>query len=152
MTWQRVSGIVQAGHRVASGQAADTPYAEGTIALQIPFFRPLGLDLTSCFQGTLNVSISPDQFVIQNPTYTFRQVGWTTQHPPEDFSFSPCFVIFQETRYPGWVYYPHPETKKTHFQDSSTLEVLAPLIAGIGYGDRLELELNRAEIWIGSGT
>ncbi|MBW4522552.1 MAG: hypothetical protein KME16_23140 [Scytolyngbya sp. HA4215-MV1] len=148
MTWQRIWGTVQPGHQVASGKAPNTQYAAGTIALQLPFFRALGLDLTPFFQGTLNVTIRPCTYVMHCPAYTFRQVQWTTQHPPEDFSFSSCYVIFQELRYRGMVYYPHPETKKTHFQDRSTLEILAPLIAGITYGERLELALNPAEIAI----
>ncbi|PZV04359.1 MAG: hypothetical protein DCF22_25550 [Leptolyngbya sp.] len=100
------------------------------------------------FQGTLNISIYPATFVTQQPTYTFHQVHWTAAHPPETFSFSPCQVVFQSLQYPGFVYYPHPETKQRHFQNVDILEILAPPIAGIGYRDRVELALNPTEILI----
>src|SRR6185503_17786920 len=92
--WIRISGIVDRGHQVASGMASDNPYPNGTIKMQIPFFKERGLDLGSFFQGTLNVSISPNSFEMKLPEYTFRKVAWTTLHPPEDFSFSRCKIIF----------------------------------------------------------
>jgi hypothetical protein len=46
------------------------------------------------------------------------------------------------------VYYPHPETKKTHFQNPSLVEVITYEIPGICYGDALEVELNPAEITV----
>ena len=55
-------------------------------------------------------------------------------------------VIFKDGEYEGWVYYPHPETKLRHFQDPSLLEVIARPIAGIKYGDPLDVLLNSAEI------
>jgi hypothetical protein len=55
-------------------------------------------------------------------------------------------VIFREVEYDGWVYYPHPETKLRHFQNLSLLEVIAMPIAGIAYGDALEVRLDPAEI------
>jgi hypothetical protein len=57
--WISVEGIVQAGHGVASGNTAQSPYPQGTIKMQQPFFRQLGLDLSPYFPGTLNVSIAP---------------------------------------------------------------------------------------------
>jgi hypothetical protein len=49
--------------------------------------------------------------------------------------------IFNDKPYPGLIYYPHPETKLGHFQDPHTLEVISLQIAGIKYGDRLQLGL-----------
>lgn len=146
--WQRISGVVQAGHQVASGLGRNNPYLSGTLQLQLPFFKALGLDLSGCYLGTLNVSIAPLTFQLTQPHYTFRKVAWTPLHPPEDFSFSACRVIFREQSYSGWVYYPHPETKIRHFQDPSLIEILAPFIDGIEYGARVELELNSAEVVI----
>jgi hypothetical protein len=57
-------------------------------------------------------------------------------------------VRFQGREYEGWVYHPHPETNKDHFQEASTLEVLAPFIRDIKYGDELEIILDTAEIEI----
>jgi len=42
----------------------------------------------------------------------------------------------------------HPETKKTHFQNPSLVEVITYEIAGIQYGDALEIEVNPQEITI----
>jgi hypothetical protein len=144
--WITIDGIVQQGYQVASGLATNSPYEQGTIALQIPVFQALGFDLSRFFPATLNVSITPTQFAMHQPEFTFRQVEWTDRHPPEDFSFSRCRLEFATIQYDGFVYYPHPETKRNHWQNSSLLEILAPQISGIAYGDRLALWLNPTEI------
>lgn len=144
--WQKVDGVVERGHKVASGVALDSPYPRGTIAMQIPIFKELGLDLTSFYQGTLNISIFPNTFQLVKPAFTFRRVEWTDRHPPEDFSFSPCRILLQDVRYDCFVYYPHPETKKRNFQNPSIIEILAPFIPEIGYGCKVEIEYNSLEI------
>lgn len=144
--WRSLTAIVQPGHRIASGQATDSPYPGGSIALQRPHFAARGLDLSACFDGTLNLSIAPHRFEMVAPRYTFRSVDWTPHHPPEHFSFSACQIAIADCAVDAWVYYPHPETKRTHFQDASTIEVLAPWLPSVGYGDRLILHLNPAEI------
>jgi hypothetical protein len=146
--WQKVDGIIERGHKVASGSASDSPYPQGTIVMQAPFFRELGLDLTGFFPATLNVSIRPHTFQLVKPEFTFRRVEWTDRHPPEDFSFSRCRVWFQETKYDCLIYYPHPETKKRNFQNPSIIEILAPLIPGIEYGCRIEIEYNPSELTV----
>lgn len=148
LEWVKVKGILRKGHQVASGIAKDNPYSQGTIAMQTPFFRKLGIDLTHLFPGTLNVSIAPHLFKVENPEYTFRKVKWNSEYPAEDFSFSGCEIIFRENIYSGWVYYPHPETKIGHFQDESIIEIIAPKIDNLKYGDRLDLNLNKQEIAI----
>ncbi len=150
--WIVLDGIVQAGHGVASGRAVASPYPAGTIALQLPFFQHLGLDLSAFFPGTLNISIAPHTFELVRPDYCFRQVAWTDRHPPEDFSFVHCRVVYAEITYDSLIYYPHPETKRVHFQPASLLEVLAPRIAGIGNGDRLQLQVRATALAIQSGT
>lgn len=150
--WQVISGIVQQGHQIASGRSSDRPYPQGSIEMQIPHFKALGLDLSSLFKGTLNVSIYPYQFTLKKPAYTFRQVHWTDAHPPEDFSFSPCQISFQACHYSGFIYYPHPETKQTHFQAPSVLEILAPPLPNICYGDAIELGIAPAEILLTQAT
>ncbi|MFQ4138892.1 hypothetical protein PGN35_021515 [Nodosilinea sp. PGN35] len=144
--WPAVSGTVQQGHTVASGSASASPYPSGTIEMQTPYFEALGLDLAEYFKGTLNISISPSTFQLINPEFTFRQVEWTDQHPPEDFSFSRCRILFQGAAYDCWIYYPHPETKQRNFQNPSVLEIIAPPIPGIAYGDRVDIEYNPLEI------
>jgi hypothetical protein len=144
-----VSGVIVEGYRVASGPSKDYPY--GTLEKQIPLFKQLGLDLERFHPGTLNVSIAPATFEMVNPEYTFRQVDWTDLHPPEDFSFSRCPVRFNGASYAGYVYYPHPETKKRHFESASLIEIISVYIPGIRYGVRVELELNADEIRIQTG-
>lgn len=146
--WTTVTGVVTPGHQVASGTAKDSPYPHGTIEMQMPFFKERGLDLTPFFHGTLNISINPYTFSLGVPEYTFRKVNWTTEHPPEDFSFSRCRLIArsENDEHEGWVYYPHPETKKRNFQDPTIIEVIAPWIPNVGYGTKIKLRVNPRKI------
>ena len=141
--WFNVQGTVIRGHEVAS--RASEHYPQGTILIQRPYFEALGLDLSAFFAGTLNVSIAPLKLQLVKPAHTFRRVNWTTAHPPEDFSFVRCRVTYSNSTYEGWIYYPHPETKERHFQDASIVEVIAPLIEGIRYGDIVELQIKSDE-------
>ncbi|MCQ3936616.1 MAG: hypothetical protein DPW18_06170 [Chloroflexi bacterium] len=142
-------GILVRGHQVASRPSKDYPYS--TLEKQKPFFKRLGLDLYEYFNGTLNISIAPFTFEMSAPEVTFELVEWTDLHPPETFSFSRCKVVFNGNEYPGWVYYPHPETKKSHFQNPSLIEVIAHEIPALQYGDELELEISTHEIAIKDG-
>jgi hypothetical protein len=144
-----VFGTVMPGYRVASGPSKDYPY--GTLEKQIPLFKQRGLDLERFYFGTLNISIAPLAFEMIKPAHTFRQVAWTDMHPPEDFSFSPCSLWFKGEEYPGYVYYPHPETKKRHFESNSLIEIISVFIPGINYGNKVELVLNTDEIRIDAG-
>jgi hypothetical protein len=144
-----VSGIVVAGYRVASGASKDYPY--GSLEKQIPLFKQRGLDLEGFYFGTLNISIAPRTFEMVAPAYTFRQVTWTDLHPPEDFSFSACKIRVAGIEYPGYVYYPHPETKIRHFENNTILEIISVFILEVKYGERVEVELNQAEVKVGEG-
>jgi hypothetical protein len=144
--WQSARGVVRRGHRVASGTGPDKRYPAGTLAMQRPFFAALGFDLAPFHDGTLNIDLAPHTFVLVQPRHTFRRVEWTHLHPPEDFSFSQCIVGFGGRDYAGWVYTPHPETKAAHFQPPTLMEILAPSIPGIAYGDCVDLRLPAGEI------
>lgn len=143
--WITVEGVVRRGHRVASGPSAAYP-DYGSIEKQKPLFKELGLDLDRMFDGTLNVDIRPFEFHLSNPRHTFENLAWTDLTEPETFSFSACRIRHQETEVNAWVYYPHPETKKQHFQSNSTIEILSPPIAGMAYGAAVELSLNADEV------
>ena len=145
-SWAHLTGILMQGHQVASRPSKAYPYS--SLEKQKPYFKELGLDLSPYFNGTLNISIAPFEFEMTKPEFTFPLVEWTDLHPPETFSFSLCKVIFEGKEYEGWVYYPHPETKKTHFQNPSLIEVIAHEIHGIKYGDGIKVILNTAEITI----
>ena len=145
--WTTLTGKLIEGYRVASGPSEAYP-EYGSIEKQKPYFKQLGLDLDHVFNGTLNISIAPYEFEVTRPEYTFQNVKWTELTNAEDFSFSRCKITFQETKHEGFVYYPDPKTKKDHFQSASTIEVLAPFILDIKYGDTVEISLNRKEIKI----
>jgi hypothetical protein len=146
--WILLPGILVQGHQVASRPSRAYPYS--SLEKQKPFFKKLGLDLHEYFNGTLNISIAPLTFEMSAPEITFELVEWTDLHPPETFSFSRCSVLFCEREYSGWVYYPHPETKRTHFQDPSLVEVITVEIPNIKYGNVIELEVNPQEITLHS--
>ncbi len=147
--FKRLPGILVRGHQVASRPSKDYPYS--SLEKQKPYFKSFGLDLYEYFNGTLNISIAPLTVEMTAPELTFPLVQWTDLHPPETFSFSRCKVIFREVEYSGWVYYPHPETKKNHFQNASLVEVITYEIPGIQYGDVLDVEVNSSEITVGAG-
>ncbi|MBI5840000.1 MAG: hypothetical protein HZB19_07835 [Chloroflexi bacterium] len=142
--WISLHGIIVQGYRVASGPSRDYPY--GSLSRQRPNFKSRGLDLSGYFNGTLNIDICPFTFTMEKPEFTFRRVEWTDLHPPEDFSFSRCKVVFKDVKYDGWVYYPHPETKLRNFQNPSLLEVIAYPIDGIEYGDDVVVRVKAGEI------
>jgi hypothetical protein len=148
--WTRIEAVIHAGHQVASGRSPTSPYPAGTIALQTPVFLALGLDLRPYFPGTLNLNIAPLRFALGRPAHRFEAVRWTLHHPPETFSFYNCRLTVDRrgstNRYDGLVYYPHPETKRSHFQAPTVLEVLAPRIAGLTYGHKVGLETLGAQI------
>jgi CTP-dependent riboflavin kinase len=141
-----LKGILVKGYQVASRPSKEYPYS--ALEKQKPFFKSLGLDLHEYFNGTLNISIAPAVCEMSAPESTFEFVEWTDLHPPETFSFSHCMVKFEEKEYDGWVYYPHPETKKTHFQDPSLIEIICREIPNIKYGDSVEVEINNNEITV----
>ena len=75
------------GHQVASGTNGDPRFPGGTVRMQLPYFRSLGLDLSAFYPGTLNVSIAPLDYHVLRPHLTFTGVKWHPTEPAEDFSF-----------------------------------------------------------------
>ncbi|MGD1904084.1 MAG: hypothetical protein ACFB9N_17805 [Geitlerinemataceae cyanobacterium] len=145
-----IEATLARGHRVASGLGGDRRFPDGTLALQFPHFAPhfanRGVDLSGFYRGTLNLSISPWRYTVRSPKVTVRDLRWSSVSPPEDFSFFDCRLTVKKHRdrvepqtVAGLIYYPHPETKPEHFQADDILEVLAPRIDGLDYGDRVEL-------------
>ena len=142
MKWQCVIGMVVQGHRVASGLNRDARFPGGTLAMQRPHFADRGLDLDGMHSGTLNLDISPSNYQIVSPRWTFPLVTWHPAEPPETFSFIDARVTTTSgSSAEGWVYYPHPETKPEHFQRPGVVELLMPHLPDVAYGDRLELWL-----------
>lgn len=132
---------VVAGYGVASGQAIDSPYPSGTIALQAPLFAARGLDLSGFFAGTLNLSFDDSRWQLSQPDARFERLLWTDRHPPETFSFWRVGLRWQGRPEPlaGLLYWPHPETKRNHHHKPDRLEVLAPWIPDLAACQGLEL-------------
>lgn len=145
-------GIIKTGHGVASGTSAGSPYPTGSIAMQAPFFKARGLDLSGCYFGTLNVSIAPARWKIVRPAFLFENLKWTDLHPPETFSFLSCDITYRAVTVKGWLYYPHPETKAAHWQDASVMEMIAPRLEGLGYGEPIDLRFPDGTLLISEGN
>jgi hypothetical protein len=137
LQWQ---GRVVSGHGVASGRSAGTqgnPYPQGSIAMQAPLFKAMGLDLSHCFLGTVNLDTAPQTWHLLQADHRFDALRWTHLHPPETFSFMALQVQWQGTWHEGWLYYPHPETKAAHFQSRSVMELIMPRLMGLQTGSAL---------------
>jgi len=137
---RRAKGVVVAGHGVASGRAAGSPFAGGTIELQAPHFAARGLDLSPFVLATVNLDIAPHGLELGTPRWAFPDVAWTAVHGPETFSLLECTVRRGEDVHEGLVYVPHPETKPMHHQPSTVIELLLPRLRGLVAGDVLEVE------------
>lgn len=133
--------VVTQGHGIASGKTRDSRFPGGSLAMQAPFFKDLGMDLSGFFPGTLNLSVHPYSYRLGNPVHSFPQVKWTSSLPPENFSFYRCRVrlLGEEDFAEALVYWPHPSTKPEFHQDPHVLEILAPKIPLAGYGKEMEI-------------
>ncbi|MEL6939196.1 MAG: hypothetical protein AAFO84_08385 [Cyanobacteria bacterium J06598_1] len=147
--WIQVKGRIKEGYGVASGKSGDPRFPAGTLEMQKPVFRALGLNLDEYFMGTLNISISPHTYTVNRAKHTFRQVKWSPAEPAEDFSFFDCrFSSGQNKKTDGLIYYPHPDTKPEHFQSPDILEVITPFIKGLNYQDEIVLEVDSQQLRI----
>lgn len=137
-----IPAIIVPGHRVASGLNGNPRFPGGTIRMQLPHFLERGLDLSAFYPGTLNVSIAPRSFRPLAARHTFKALKWHAEDPAEDFSFFNV-TVHREAGAPvsGWIYFPHPDTKPTHFQTPDVLELLLPWTEGLEYGMKIHLEV-----------
>jgi hypothetical protein len=137
------------GHRVASGQNGNPLFPGGTLKMQRPFFQALDLDLSPYHRGTLNVSIAPLRYRVLAPLLTLRGVRWHPTEPAEDFSFFDVRLLRDGApAAEGLIYYPHPDTKPTHFQQLDVLELLLPFVNGLSYGAEIRLEVPTEQMLI----
>lgn len=143
-----IQGTVIQGHRVASGLAEDNPFADATLSMQKRYFLEAGIDLNQYFLGTVNISIAPLTFEIVQPKVTVADLKWSPDHEPETFHFADCWLSWQDKQYEGLIYYPDPSTKIGHFKDPSVLEVLAPKLEGLKYGQSIEIAVDDTSIRI----
>jgi len=144
---QMIPATIVQGHRVASGLNGNPKFPGGTLRMQLPYFKALGLDLSVYHLGTLNVSIAPQSYRVVAPKLTFREVKWHPTEPAEDFSFFD--VVVRRADVPavaGLIYFPHPDTKPEHFQQADVLELLLPWTAGLAYGVEIQLEAGAGQM------
>ncbi|MFN0080295.1 MAG: hypothetical protein ACKVY0_27830 [Prosthecobacter sp.] len=137
-----IPAIIVQGHRVASGLNGNPCFPGGTMRMQLPFFKELGLDLSPYHLGTLNVSIAPLSYRVVKSKWTFRDLQWHPTEPAEDFSFFDVLVHRDDAEpVSGLIYFPHPDTKPEHFQQPDVLELLLPWTEGLAYGMNITLEV-----------
>ncbi len=144
---QTVAARVVAGHGVASGRNGNPHFPGGTLRMQADPFRKRGIDLSAFHIGTVNVSIAPYAYQVLNARHTLRQVKWHPIDPAEDFSFFDIRVSAPDgVTVSGLVYYPHPDTKPTHFQHPDVLELLLPFVESLHYGAEIQLAARRDQL------
>lgn len=144
------NGVVGEGVQFASGLAVGrsrnpSPFPEATLKLQDRCLRTRGFDLETAvpglFWGTVNVRLS-QEVVLAVADHTFPDVRWIDgplagggSIAPETFSFVRCCLAYEGRFYPGYLYYPHPETKPpTNDHDYSVLEVITSRIENLAHG------------------
>ena len=131
-------GVVKEGHGVASGKNFDARFPDGTIAMQMPYFKRLGIDLKSYFKGTINISFPNHAFKLCKPEICCKGIKWCSDLPAENFSFFSCWIQFENNpKIASFVYWPHPSTKPDFYQDPTVLEFLAPRVSGLSYGQKI---------------
>jgi len=147
--WQTVAARVVAGHGVASGRNGNPKFPGGTLRMQADHFRKQGVDLFMFHIGTVNVSIAPYAYQVLSSRHTVRQVKWHPTDPAEDFSFFDVRVLAPDcATVHGLIYYPHPDTKPTHFQHPDVLELLLPFVKSLSYGAEIQLAVRRDQLRI----
>lgn len=144
-------GTIARGFQFASGEAVNrktnpSPFSAGTLTLQDRFFKQRGFDLSQAipnlFWGTVNIKIN-DEISLHRSDLTLDHVDWTKDQKsseakinPETFSFVRCCLAYGDLYYPGFLYYPHPETKpSTNDHAYNVLEVITQFVEGASYGE-----------------
>ena len=135
----KVMAEVVRGYGIASGKNFDARFPKGTIAMQSPFLKDRGLDLSSFYLGTLNIDITPSYYKLIKASFCFEKVKWSHDLPPETFSFYPCRISLpdDDSRLSSLVYWPHPSTKPGFHQKEGVLEILAPRLKSVSYGSKI---------------
>lgn len=134
------------GHQVASGRANDPRFPVGTINAQASHFKALGLDISEFYPATINAEFKSKSITLNQHDYFFQQVKWHKYIPAEDFKFWRCNLLKDDTEFSALIYQPQLDTKTEHIQPLNQLEILAPYIKNINYGDLLTLKINKQVI------
>ncbi|MBO9490600.1 hypothetical protein J7384_09510 [Endozoicomonas sp. G2_1] len=130
------------GHQIASGLAADSPYPKGSIEMQAPYFKMLGLDLSNYYLATINAQFNCHAIATKQYHNYFQDVHWAAGFASESFGFIKCGILWQNKRYDALIYQPDKTTKIAHTQPENCLEIIAPKLDGLDYGDQLILQVD----------
>ena len=87
------------------------------------------------FPGTLNIDLAP--FIPQMRNPVFDEVIEWFDGIEERFLLAPIEIEVKGQGYSGLWYYPHPDTKPAHFQESTVVELLLPWIDCIEIGEEV---------------
>ena len=147
-----VTGNVTEGFRIASGsnkEGVPGPHGEMLIdsfVRQRPFFEAEIPELKHVWTGTINVNISPRLCHILSYDHQIT-CEW---HPGivETFGIVKGVAVqFGRSQYaPAFIYYPLPSD--IHIPRDELIEVLAPRIEGLSYGDRVTLFIPEGKVEI----
>lgn len=132
------------GHGVAS--KASKLYPAGTISLQYPHFKNLGLDLGHCYGGTVNLSIAPARCTIHKPSLYLQDVDWyPSRGRTENFLICDCAIKVVGGYVLGYIYQPDIKTKIEHYDDPHALQVISPFIEGLQDSENISLYLKSSQ-------
>ena len=146
-----VHGIVKQGFRIASGmnkEGIPGPYGtilKDSLVRQRPFFEKEVPEMKELWTGTINVNIAPRLCKILKYDHTIT-CEW---HPGITETFGlvkGLTVIAHGKRYPAILYYPLPS--EIHIPRDEVIEIIAPKIEGLSYGDKVVVEVSPEKITI----
>lgn len=140
----QITGIVAEGYRIASGsntEGVPGPFGEmlkDSFVRQRPFFEKEIPELKSVWTGTININIAPRKALMNSFDHTVT-CEW---HPgiTETFGIVSGVTLYAKgkTYTNCFIYYPMPSaihTPRHHF-----IEILAPKVEGLSYGDKISID------------
>ncbi len=146
-----ILGKVRRGYRIASGLNVEGVPGPGGIMLkdsfvrQKPFFEKQIPALRGTWTGTINVDIAPRQAKM----ISFDHQITCEWHPGIKETFGiieGVEVIVKGQSFPGFIYYPLPS--EIHTPRHHIIEVIAPKIEGLSYGDDIEIRVSGDKVAI----
>jgi hypothetical protein len=141
-----IVGTIVRGTQTASGHSAFTDCG-GTLGLQIPIFRSLGLDLGWAYRGTLNVDISPLELEIICPDFHLIDVVWLRELPAETFHFLFVTVHTETVSAYGVIYRPIKRTKIGIYPGDHILELIT-IDLPVTIGSTIRVNVPRSAVQI----
>jgi hypothetical protein len=142
MKKKKITGKVTQGYRIASGLNKEGIPGPGGIILKESFPRQRGFfekeipEMKEMWTGTINVNISPRTHTM----LAFDHEITCEWHPgiTETFGIVKNVTLIRDGKeYPAMIYYPF--ASDIHIPRLDTIEVLAPKVEGLKYGETVSL-------------